>query len=101
MVAGLNDLAIVGGVSDTVNVAVFGGAPTVANCIVVAPLVVLGYAPFAALVTATVIVQLPGDPPGIEPPVTLKEFPPATAVVLTPVQVPPTMSGAAFTRPAG
>ncbi len=45
------------------------------------------------------IVQLAAA--GILPAVTLKVLPPAVAVVATPVQVPPTASGVAFTSPAG
>jgi len=46
-----------------------------------------------------VIVQLAVA--GMFPAVTLNVLPPATAVVVTPVQVPPTASGVAFTSPAG
>src|SRR3954471_22168424 len=55
--------------------------------------------PCAAAVTATVIVQLAAA--GMLPAVTLKVLPPAAAVVVTLVQVPPTASGVAFTTPAG
>lgn len=38
---------------------------------------------------------------GTVPAVTLNEFPPAVAEVVTPEQVPPTASGVALSRPAG
>ena len=54
--------------------------------------------PGVLLVVETVMVQ---PAVGTFPAVTLNVPPPAAAVVVTPVQVPPTVSGVALTRPAG
>ena len=94
MVAGAKALAMVVGASTT-SCAVLETAPTAASTVVHARgVVVVGARPTS--VTEAVIVQ--DEPAGRLPTLTLKVAPPAVAVVVTAVQVPPTASGVAFTR---
>jgi hypothetical protein len=71
----------------TVRLAVLLGAPATASPARVAPLVVLGRVPAVLLVTVRVMVQ-PAS--GTLPAVTAKLVTPAAALLVTPVQVPPT-----------
>jgi hypothetical protein len=94
---GVKALAIVGR-ANACNVAVLDATPAPVCVVLITP-VVFGYVPDAAAVTNTVIVQLLLA--GMLPAVTLNVLPAATAVELTPVQLPPIVSGVALTKPAG